>query len=184
MNLDGLVLWTQNDQRLSQIHQFAIQIGWKHVWNSTLPSTVPRVIDLEALMAKDVNALPTRKGERAWSEKDVETVRSSLSEDLQELTEDIAAAEEQAVAIAAGMGDTSDDQAEAGSYMVEREYQLGIIENSKEQLLQVQDAIGRLTRGEYGICDNCKQPIGKARLLAYPRATQCVECKKAEEAQA
>ena len=86
MNLDGLVLWTQNDQRLSQIHQFAIKIGWKHVWNSTLPSTVPRVIDLEALMAKDVNALPTRKGERAWSEKDVETVRSSLSEDLHELT--------------------------------------------------------------------------------------------------
>ena len=31
MNLDGLVLWTQNDQRLSQIHQFAIKIGWKHV---------------------------------------------------------------------------------------------------------------------------------------------------------
>jgi len=135
-------------------------------------------------MAKDANALPTRKGERAWSEKDVESVRSSLAADLAELSQDLAVAEEQAAAIAAGMGDTSDDQAEAGSFMVEREYQLGIMENSKEQLMQVQEAISRLERGDYGICDNCKQPIGKARLLAYPRATQCVECKKAEEAQA
>lgn len=134
-------------------------------------------------MAKDPNALPTRKGERAWSEKDVESVRSALAADLAELTEEMDAAERQAAAIAAGMGDTSDDQAEAGSYMVEREYQLGIIENAKEQLMQVQDAISRLERGDYGICDDCKQPIGKARLLAYPRATQCVECKKAEEAQ-
>ncbi|MFM1905698.1 MAG: hypothetical protein RIT32_494 [Actinomycetota bacterium] len=135
-------------------------------------------------MAKDPNALPTRKGERAWSEKDVESVRTALAADLAELNQEMAAAEAQAAAIAAGMGDTSDDQAEAGSYMVEREYQLGIIENAKEQLMQVQDAIARFERGEYGICDNCKQPIGKARLLAYPRATQCVECKRAEEAQA
>jgi len=135
-------------------------------------------------MAKDPNALPTRKGERAWSEKDVEYVRTALVADLTELTEEMAAAEQQAAAIAAGMGDTSDDQAEAGSYMVEREYQLGIIENCKGQIMQVQDAISRLERGEYGICDDCKQPIGKARLLAYPRATQCVDCKRAEEAQA
>lgn len=135
-------------------------------------------------MAKDPNALPTRKGERAWSEKDVESVKTALAADLTELTEEMAAAEQQAAAIAAGMGDTSDDQAEAGSYMVEREYQLGIIENCKEQIMQVQDAISRLERGEYGICDDCKQPIGKARLLAYPRATQCVDCKRAEEAQA
>ncbi|MBM3690979.1 MAG: TraR/DksA family transcriptional regulator [Actinobacteria bacterium] len=135
-------------------------------------------------MAKDPNALPTRKGERAWSEKDVESVKTALAADLTELTEEMAAAEQQAAAIAAGMGDTSDDQAEAGSYMVEREYQLGIIENCKEQIMQVQDAISRHERGEYGICDDCKQPIGKARLLAYPRATQCVDCKRAEEAQA
>lgn len=135
-------------------------------------------------MAKDPNALPTRKGERAWSEKDVESVKTALAADLTELTEEMVAAEQQAAAIAAGMGDTSDDQAEAGSYMVEREYQLGIIENCKEQIMQVQDAISRLERGEYGICDDCKQPIGKARLLAYPRATQCVDCKRAEEAQA
>lgn len=134
-------------------------------------------------MAKDPNALPTRKGERAWSEKDVESVRTALAADLADLTQEMAAAEAQAAAISAGMGDTSDDQAEAGSYMVEREYQLGLIENAKEQLMQVQDALSRFERGEYGICENCKQPIGKARLLAYPRATQCVDCKRAEEAQ-
>lgn len=135
-------------------------------------------------MAKaDGSALPTRKGERTWSEKDVETVRRTLEEDISELTSELAAAEQQAQALAEGFGDTSDDQAESGSFMVEREYQLGIIENSKEQLLQVQDAMKRLVSGNFGICDSCKQPIGKARLLAYPRATQCVECKRAEEAQ-
>jgi hypothetical protein len=31
------------------------------------------------------------------------------------------------------------------------------------------------------VCESCGQPIGKARLLAFPRATLCVACKQRQE---
>jgi DnaK suppressor protein len=48
-------------------------------------------------------------------------------------------------------------------------------------LSQVERALQRLDNGTYGICENCGNPIGKARLQAFPRATLCVTCKQREE---
>jgi hypothetical protein len=35
--------------------------------------------------------------------------------------------------------------------------------------------------GTYGICESCGEPIGKMRLMAFPRATLCMTCKQREE---
>ena len=43
------------------------------------------------------------------------------------------------------------------------------------------NALERLETGTYGNCESCGQPIGKARLQAFPRATLCVSCKQREE---
>ncbi|MHB8342274.1 MAG: TraR/DksA family transcriptional regulator [Mycobacteriales bacterium] len=32
----------------------------------------------------------------------------------------------------------------------------------------------------YGICEICGNPIGKARLLAFPKVTLCMTCKQRE----
>jgi hypothetical protein len=32
--------------------------------------------------------------------------------------------------------------------------------------------------GEYGYCQNCSQPIGRARLEALPFATLCIKCRE------
>ncbi|TAL16310.1 MAG: DNA-binding protein, partial [Frankiales bacterium] len=48
-------------------------------------------------------------------------------------------------------------------------------------LLQVERALARLDEGTYGRCENCGNPIPKARLQAFPRATLCVACKQREE---
>ena len=42
-------------------------------------------------------------------------------------------------------------------------------------------ARGRLIDGSYGICESCSAPIGKNRLLAFPRATLCLICKAKQE---
>ena len=44
---------------------------------------------------------------------------------------------------------------------------------------QCQDALGRLERGEYGICRSCGQEIDIERLKALPYATKCIPCKEA-----
>ena len=33
----------------------------------------------------------------------------------------------------------------------------------------------------YGICESCGNPIGKMRVMAFPRATLCMTCKQREE---
>ena len=58
---------------------------------------------------------------------------------------------------------------------------MSLAANSRDLLSQVERAHGRLDNGTYGICENCGNPIGKARLQAFPRATLCVSCKQREE---
>jgi DnaK suppressor protein len=58
---------------------------------------------------------------------------------------------------------------------------MSLAANSRDLLSQVERALQRLDNGSYGICENCGNPIGKARLQAFPRATLCVSCKQREE---
>ena len=48
-------------------------------------------------------------------------------------------------------------------------------------LAQNERALARIEAGTYGVCESCGEPIGKARLQAFPRATLCVACKQREE---
>ena len=47
--------------------------------------------------------------------------------------------------------------------------------------VQAERALGRIANRTYGICENCGNPIGKARLQVFPRATLCMTCKQREE---
>jgi DnaK suppressor protein len=49
-----------------------------------------------------------------------------------------------------------------------------VLENS---LRDIDNALERIEKGNYGICKYCKKPINKKRLLARPVASACVECK-------
>jgi DnaK suppressor protein len=42
-------------------------------------------------------------------------------------------------------------------------------------------ALHRIDGGTYGVCESCGKPIGKARLLAFPQPTLCVEGKQRQE---
>ena len=74
-----------------------------------------------------------------------------------------------------------DDQADAGTKTFEREHEMSLANNSREMLAQAKRALRRIEDGTYGICESCGNPIGKARLQAFPRATLCVSCKQKEE---
>lgn len=54
------------------------------------------------------------------------------------------------------------------------------IEGRKESKLSALDAldeaIGRLERGEDGLCRSCGRPIPPARLAVRPEATTCIDC--------
>jgi DnaK suppressor protein len=47
-----------------------------------------------------------------------------------------------------------------------------------KKLQAVQDALERLKRGEYGLCEECDEQIPEARLRHYPEARHCVRCQE------
>jgi DnaK suppressor protein len=42
----------------------------------------------------------------------------------------------------------------------------------------VEHALARLESGDYGVCEDCAQPIPPERLRALPEATRCVRCQR------
>lgn len=52
---------------------------------------------------------------------------------------------------------------------------------SEMRLGQISAALERVTRGTYGDCLGCGEPIALARLRVRPEATLCVSCQEARE---
>ena len=48
-------------------------------------------------------------------------------------------------------------------------------------LRQITAALGRIDRGEYGLCQSCEEPIPQKRLELNPAVTLCVECAEQSE---
>ena len=52
------------------------------------------------------------------------------------------------------------------------------LENTLEkELKDANEALTRMERGAYGICENCHKEIDLQRLRAYPAAKTCIKCK-------
>jgi DnaK suppressor protein len=127
-------------------------------------------------------ALPVRSGEKRWTEAELEKVRRALTDEITGLRAEITKSESDiAERMRNAVADAGDDQADAGAKTFEREHELALTHNSRELLAQNERAVARITVGTYGVCESGGQPIGKARLQAFPRATLCVACKQREE---
>ncbi|WP_225962569.1 TraR/DksA family transcriptional regulator [Actinomadura algeriensis] len=124
--------------------------------------------------------MPVRTDETHWTPDELAEVRAGLQAQIAELRADIAVSTSQIAE-----GDTSegagDDQADAGAKTYAREHELALAYNSQDLLAQSERAVQRMDAGTYGICEVCAEPIGKARLQVFPRATLCVTCKQREE---
>lgn len=126
--------------------------------------------------------LPVREDEDLWTPEELEEVRAQLEEDIAGLRREIDRAESE---IAERLGDPSDgagdDQADTGAKTFEREHEMSLANNARDLLSQKERALGRIQAGTYGVCERCGNPVGKARLQAFPRAALCVTCKQREE---
>ncbi|MET7455794.1 TraR/DksA C4-type zinc finger protein [Streptomyces sp. NPDC005574] len=65
---------------------------------------------------------------------------------------------------------------EGSSTAFERAHVAALLSRSREQLAELDRALDRLTRGDYGRCEECGEAIPEARLEARPGATKCVRC--------
>jgi DnaK suppressor protein len=125
---------------------------------------------------------PIRQGEERWTEGEVKALGDQLRIEVAELKVEIERAESDiADRLGDSVSDAGDDQADVGAKAFEREHELALTYNARELLAQTERALARIESETYGTCESCDEPIGKARLQAFPRATLCVRCKQREE---
>jgi RNA polymerase-binding protein DksA len=117
-----------------------------------------------------------------WTPDELAEVRAELDGQARTLRAEIDRAEAASESLKRDQStEGSGDEADAGSKTFEREHEMSLSNNSRDLLVQVERALGRLDAGTYGRCEECGDAIPKARLQAFPRATLCVTCKQREE---
>lgn len=79
------------------------------------------------------------------------------------------------------MQTTSGDQADLASLEINQANLTKIGKREEFLLKKIDLALKKIEEGEYGLCENCGDPIGYARLMARPVAQLCIDCKTEQE---
>jgi RNA polymerase-binding transcription factor len=77
----------------------------------------------------------------------------------------------------------SGDESAQQALDLERDVEAVLDQRAQDALREIGEAIERLDEGRFGRCDDCGEPIGKARLLAIPHARRCLGCQDRVETQ-
>ena len=111
-------------------------------------------------------------------QRDLNTFKKLLHERRQELMSE-------AVGTMQGMGDRESfpDPTDRASLEGNRNLTLRIRDRERKLITKIDEALGRIEDGTYGICEECGGPIGVERLKARPVTTLCIQCKSEQEAQ-
>ena len=51
-----------------------------------------------------------------------------------------------------------------------------LLEKTKVRLMKLELSLSSIDKEDYGLCQNCKQPIPMGRLMMLPESNKCVDC--------
>ena len=129
-----------------------------------------------------IKALVVKEGEGAWTKAELKEVLKDLKEQRGHSVGVLSGLEAELTGLMRDSGDgAGQDQADMGATSFERDHELTVLNSEKDKLAQIERALQRIDDGTYGVCESCGNPIGKLRLMAFPRATLCMTCKQREE---
>ena len=61
------------------------------------------------------------------------------------------------------------------------DFNVAQIDRHIQSLRDIEAALQRVKNGEYGVCTDCGDDVGFARLQAYPTAKRCIVCQEKRE---
>lgn len=108
----------------------------------------------------------------------LEFFRKLLQEQLDELLTE-------AERTVAGMTDSKEnfpDPTDRAALESDRNFLLRIRDRERKLIGKIEEALGRIEDGSFGICESCGEDISEERLTARPVTTLCFDCKKRQEA--
>jgi RNA polymerase-binding protein DksA len=119
------------------------------------------------------------------SAKTLERLRRKLLEEKQRLLHqaDELAAEAEQLAREREAGDTQFDEesGEGDTVNIERERDLLLSASARQVVEEIDEALVRIKKGNYGVCRYAGRKIPLERLEAIPWANVCVDCKARAE---
>ncbi len=74
------------------------------------------------------------------------------------------------------------DEVDATASRTDWEAMVRLQHRSRRSAVEISTALQRIRRGDFGICAECGDSIGLARLKAHPMTTVCIQCKRKTEA--
>ena len=81
--------------------------------------------------------------------------------------------------------DTSDlpDEMDLASSEGMQSFEFRLRGREKTFLEKIDRALRKIKEGEFGVCEQCEEPISVKRLEARPETTLCIRCKEEQERQ-
>ena len=127
-----------------------------------------------------VKVSSTRTKKRSLTSADTEHFKQLLLEKRREILRNVNEFEDEALKKSRldASGDLSSmpiHMADIGTDNYEQEFALGLMDSERKLLREIDNSLGRIEQGTYGICEGTGKPIPKARLEAQPWARYCVE---------
>ena len=68
------------------------------------------------------------------------------------------------------------DEADIAESSYEQEMAFYLKTRGQDELRQIDEALERIEKGEYGVCDECGGEIPRKRLEVQPYSLHCVDC--------
>jgi len=114
---------------------------------------------------------------QALTAKELKQIKALLQSKINELMAEAG----KTVVDMAGQEEKLPDLNDRASQESELNLEIRMRERERKLIVKMRGAIDRIDSGNYGICDECGEPIGAKRLMARPVTTYCIECKTREE---
>ncbi|MGK7346420.1 MAG: RNA polymerase-binding protein DksA [Candidatus Nitrospinota bacterium M3_3B_026] len=73
------------------------------------------------------------------------------------------------------------DAVDRSSMETDRNFTLRLLDRERKLLKKIDEALERLEKGGFGLCEECGEEISRERLKARPVATLCIDCKEEQE---
>jgi len=77
--------------------------------------------------------------------------------------------------------ETFPDPTDRASLESDRNFLLRIRDRERKLIVKIKEALDRIEKGTFGICEVCGEEISEERLEARPVTTLCIDCKTDEE---
>ena len=123
---------------------------------------------------RELNSRLAANNEPALTVRDAARYRALLLAKQDEL----AAAAEGAESLVPPANDKSGDLIDWARADTEAELQIQRRQSDTHLLRAIEDALARINRRTFGVCEVCKQPVSRARLEAVPWTRVCRHCKE------